>query len=311
MTIEEFVAKWTGKGIDFDGAYGDQCMDLMHQYCVEVLGLTDGRILAAPGAKDVFLNYSAIFGNEHFDKIDNTPMGVPQKGDIMFWGTGIGKYGHVALFEGGDASKFTSFDQNWNGHQYCETVPHTYTSVLGWLHPKPHEVVATITQAEVDQLRADRDKNWNLYQEEQKKGVELEKQLREKQDAINTLNDKVRLLNEAMAKDALEDHDQGILLIRTEGELKDLHSEADDVAFKLGVAPWDHARIIEAIDKLKQPVEEVVKPMVKEHQQMYKLLFEDGLGVYKRFRPQAEGIVNKLRTIVISIVKRIVGAVRI
>ena len=39
MTFDEFIAKWNGKGIDLDYAYGDQCMDLMHQYIVEVLGL--------------------------------------------------------------------------------------------------------------------------------------------------------------------------------------------------------------------------------------------------------------------------------
>ena len=53
MSIEDFIQKWQGKSIDFDGVYNGQCMDLMHQYHVEVLGIVDGRTLAAPAAKDV------------------------------------------------------------------------------------------------------------------------------------------------------------------------------------------------------------------------------------------------------------------
>ena len=126
MTFQDFINKWNGKGIDFDGYYGDQCMDLMHQYCVEVLGLVDGRILAAPSAKDVYLNFNNVLGHENFDKIDNTPTGVPQNGDIMFWGTGIGPYGHVAVFVEGDSNKFRSFDQNFPTDSKCHIQEHTY-----------------------------------------------------------------------------------------------------------------------------------------------------------------------------------------
>lgn len=146
MTFDEFRIKWNGKGIDFDGAYGDQCMDLMHQYITEVCGLTDGRILAAPEAKAVYQGYPNTFGSQYFDKIDNTPTGVPQKGDIIFWKEPFGKYtddqgkvkyaGHVAIFVSGDANKFTSFDQNF-GHAYCEPINHAnYDGVIGWLRFK-------------------------------------------------------------------------------------------------------------------------------------------------------------------------------
>jgi hypothetical protein len=137
MNFDDFISKWTGKGIDFDGAYGDQCMDLMHQYCVEVLGLTDGRILAAPAAKDVW--NTNVFGKDKFDAFQNTPTGVPQKGDIILFGTEIGAYGHVAIVISADVNNIVSFDQNWNGHSYCEKVTHKYggsQGVLGWLRFK-------------------------------------------------------------------------------------------------------------------------------------------------------------------------------
>lgn len=152
MTFDNFIAKWNGRGIDFDGYYGDQCMDLMHQYCVEVLGLTDGRILAAPSAKDVYLNYPKTFGSQYFTQIANTPTNVPQKGDIIFWGTGIGPYGHVAIFRDGNVNSFNSFDQNFPTGSKCKIVKHDYRGVLGWLRLKqqvkmiPSDKILAITE---------------------------------------------------------------------------------------------------------------------------------------------------------------------
>ncbi len=135
----DFINKWNGKGIDFDGYYGDQCMDLMHQYIVEVLGYTDGRILAAPTAKDVYLNFNNMFGKEYFTKIDNTPTGVPQKGDIVFWNASPGNTaGHVAIFKDGDVNAFNSFDQNYPTGSKCHIQNHNYNYVLGWLRGKPN-----------------------------------------------------------------------------------------------------------------------------------------------------------------------------
>jgi len=136
MTLQEFITKWNGKGIDFDGAYGDQCMDLMHQYHVEVLGIIDYRTLAAPAAKDVYLQFETRFNHDLFEKIANTPTGVPNPGDIVLWGTGIGPYGHVAVFVSGDANSFKSFDQNWPVDSKCHLQDHNYTGVLGWLRFK-------------------------------------------------------------------------------------------------------------------------------------------------------------------------------
>lgn len=136
MTFDEFIKKYDQKGIDFDRSYGNQCMDLMHQYIYEVLGLTDRRVLAAPGAKDVYLQFESLVGHEIFTKIPNTADGVPQKGDIVLWGEGIGPHGHVAVFVSGDKTKFASFDQNYPTGSLCHKQNHNYNAVLGWLRSK-------------------------------------------------------------------------------------------------------------------------------------------------------------------------------
>lgn len=136
MTFQEFIEVYNGRYIDFDGYYGPQCMDLLHTYCVDVLGISDGRVLAANSAKEIYENFDTVYGHEQFEKIANTPEGIPQEGDIVFWG--IGTYGHVAVFVEGNVSAFRSFDQNFPVGSPCHIQNHTsYSGVLGWLRCKP------------------------------------------------------------------------------------------------------------------------------------------------------------------------------
>lgn len=128
MTVQEFLTKYNGKGIDYDGYYGFQCMDLANQYNKEVVGAP--RLTG--NAVDVWNTYPQT----HYDRIANTPTGVPLKGDILIWSQGVGQYGHIAVFYQGDMLKFTSFDQNWPVGSICHFQPHNYNYLLGWLHPK-------------------------------------------------------------------------------------------------------------------------------------------------------------------------------
>lgn len=128
MTAQEFFNKYNGVGLDFDGYYGDQCVDEVQYYNRDVVGapaLTGNAI-------DIFTTYPKDF----YDQVTNTPDGVPQVGDIVIWGTSIGQYGHIAIFVKGDPNQFTSFDQNWPLNSLCHFQPHNYSGVVGWLHPK-------------------------------------------------------------------------------------------------------------------------------------------------------------------------------
>jgi len=134
MTHQNFINKWDGKACDWDKYFGYQCVDLAHQYAVEV---NERDIPNAPAAKDLWKK--DIPG---YTKIANTPTNVPQQGDIIIWGTEVGAYGHIAIFDHGDASSFVSFDQNWPVNSVCHLQNHSYKGVLGWLRPlKPRETV--------------------------------------------------------------------------------------------------------------------------------------------------------------------------
>jgi uncharacterized coiled-coil protein SlyX len=133
MSFQDFIEKNNGKYIDFDGWYGAQCVDEMNQYLADVLGITN-PIQTFPGATAYEIYQNA--NDSRFDKIANTPTGVPSEGDIIFWNTGVGSAGHVAIFIDGTANSFTSFDQNWPVGSPCHTQGHTYANVAGWLHFK-------------------------------------------------------------------------------------------------------------------------------------------------------------------------------
>lgn len=150
MKFQDFIEKFNGHFIDFDNAWGNQCFDLFHQYCVEVLGLTDGRILAAPAAKDIYDNFDNLFGHENFDKFPNTLTAVPLEGDILIWNNGT--WGHVAIFVEGDVNSFRSFDQNFPTGSPCHIQSHNYTSVAGWIRCKKPSIMVQVDSPTFENL---------------------------------------------------------------------------------------------------------------------------------------------------------------
>lgn len=134
MYLKDFINKYNGKKVDYDGAYGGQCVDLFRYFNKEVLEIAQPK--GVNGAKDFWNNYSKdvnLYNN--FDKIANTPTFVPQEGDIAIWGNGA--YGHIAICTGkGDVNTFESFDQNYPTGSVCHYQSHNYSGFLGVFRPK-------------------------------------------------------------------------------------------------------------------------------------------------------------------------------
>jgi hypothetical protein len=128
MDLDAFINRWNGQTLDWDGAFGGQCVDLANAWA-HALGQ---RLPILPAAAD-FWDCGPIAG---FDRIANTPAGVPEPGDIVIWGHRVGEFGHIAVFVSGDANAFVSFDQNWPVGSRCHRQAHDYTGVLGWFHPQ-------------------------------------------------------------------------------------------------------------------------------------------------------------------------------
>lgn len=131
MTLDEFINKYNGKKIDFDGQYGNQCVDLYRQYVKEVLNLHQSPSVG--GAYQIFDTAQS----EYYTKVENTPTGVPPRGAIVIWKKEYGGYGHVGIVEQADVNGMLVFSQNHTGNlDPCESTSYSYNLVKGWLIPK-------------------------------------------------------------------------------------------------------------------------------------------------------------------------------
>lgn len=142
MTFDEFVKTYKGKKIDYDKAYGVQCVDLVKLYIDKVLGIKPQSI----GNAEAYWNrYEQLnYLKSNFYKIENYPAFIPQKGDIAVWGLKHGKWGHIAIADGvGTTSYFYSYDENWGGRgQGMTRIKHNYKSGFeGVLRPKAQDKI--------------------------------------------------------------------------------------------------------------------------------------------------------------------------
>jgi hypothetical protein len=135
LTLTQFINKWTGKFLDFDGVYGGQCVDVILGYCHDVLNFA-----LLPG------NAIDEFGENpnHWTWVINDPSRpdqLPPHGAVIIWHedhqVGTGVLGHTAICINAYQDHFISFDQNWPIGSPCHQVRHTYQGVKGWGIPKP------------------------------------------------------------------------------------------------------------------------------------------------------------------------------
>ena len=108
-------------GVDTDGYYGKQCMDLYNHYCTNVIE-TQGN-MGADYAKNLLSNSNV---SKYFKVVKNYGDYIPPKGAVALW-QGF-SYGHVAIVLEANLMSFKSIDQNWTGRRELSEVTHNYTS---------------------------------------------------------------------------------------------------------------------------------------------------------------------------------------
>lgn len=131
MTLEEFVRKHNGKKVDFDGAFGAQCVDLFRQYNKDVWG--NPHTGAVEGAKDLFLNFKNMPAEVKYLKIVKSP----SAGDVVVWGAAnTNKYGHVAILLGFVGESLIVFEQDGFRQDGAKLNVRSRDNLLGFLRKK-------------------------------------------------------------------------------------------------------------------------------------------------------------------------------
>jgi FtsZ-binding cell division protein ZapB len=169
-TLEDLLTLLNGQYIEEAGTLAqNQCVDLANSYIESVLGLPKIEFTNAVDFPDK--------AGDKYDYIENTPTGVPERGDLVIW---EGTYGHIAIFLEGNANRFTSFDQNFPTGSPCHVQEHNYLKpkVKGWLRPKFKPVEEQI--------------DWkNKYEEKAKLEIFLRGEIQKKDDTITNLNNQI------------------------------------------------------------------------------------------------------------------------
>lgn len=152
----DFIQQYYGVLCGDTSANFGQCVGLIELW-TDKLGLTH----TWGNAKDLLNNADT----SKFDVIKNdinNPNQFPLPGDILVydstWGLGDGHTGVVLIADG---KSIILFEQNNPGAPVIKREP--YRGLLGWLHPKGFNFD---NQAELDEVRKQRDENWNSYQNE-------------------------------------------------------------------------------------------------------------------------------------------------
>lgn len=98
MNIADFINTYLLEQVDYDKAYGAQCVDLFRQYTKDVLEVPE-HTGAVEGAKDLYIHYNELpKEKKYFNKIFPISSATAQPGDVAIWGaTPTNKYGHVAI----------------------------------------------------------------------------------------------------------------------------------------------------------------------------------------------------------------------
>jgi len=137
MTLQEFADKYKGVKVDFDGAYGAQCVDLARQYFKDVWNLPK-QPEGVGGAKDFFYNHAGRPIQKQMCECITFEHGMipPAGAVVLFDATPENRFGHIGICYQADANRINLFEQDGFNQQGAVFKFWGYQQVVGWLLKK-------------------------------------------------------------------------------------------------------------------------------------------------------------------------------
>lgn len=128
ISLTQFIKKYLGTKVDFDGKFGPQCVDLARKYYSEVLDVP--QFPPVDGAKDIIKNP----GNLKVIKED--ALADYSSGDVLIWGVSrTNQYGHVAILVSIYNTKyFIVLEQDGFKQDGCKLAFRSRENLLGGLY---------------------------------------------------------------------------------------------------------------------------------------------------------------------------------
>lgn len=127
ISLTQFIKKYLGTKVDFDGKFGPQCVDLARQYYSEVLDVP--QFPPVEGAKDIIKYPGKLrVTNENI-------LADYSRGDVLIWGaTKTNPYGHVAILVSVYNTKyFIVLEQDGFKKDGCKLAFRSRENLLGGL----------------------------------------------------------------------------------------------------------------------------------------------------------------------------------
>ena len=134
MTPAEFIVRYQKETVDYDKAFGPQCVDLFRQYCHD-MGIPHTG--AVEGAKDLWFRFIDNDEKLYFNRFNAMQA---KHGDVLVEdGTPSNRYGHVSIVVCPlpDGENVLVFQQNGITKKGCEFAIRNLKRALGVLRRKP------------------------------------------------------------------------------------------------------------------------------------------------------------------------------
>lgn len=132
MNLIDFLNKVLKTKVDFDGAYGAQCVDLFRRYHQDVIG--GEHTGAVVGARDLYNNFSDSGLPDYYYRKSIYKVKI---GDVVIFDqTKTNPYGHVALFLGWvDTDRMLIAEQDGFKQDGVKLAVRSRDNVMGVLSP--------------------------------------------------------------------------------------------------------------------------------------------------------------------------------